>query len=201
MENNNDSNILSTLQESTNLQTSVENISSEISLCNLAEKISQGILDEAVQKISEIKSSPSSPSIPSKAFEHKEVDNSSNRCDTVDMQDVELTVDSQADFGGYVNPVFIASNDALDLIPSEETPKEPCDTQIATEANKVTANNSESFLKDHQDYNANDQKQHTFEQNNDKPNHNVMSLKSENRDRNKHRKSCLASSKAQVKVS
>ncbi|XP_034240813.1 uncharacterized protein LOC117645037 [Thrips palmi] len=200
LENNNDSNVLSTLEETTNLQNSVENTSTEKSLCDLAEKISQDILDEAVQKISEIKSSSSSPSMSSKAFEQKEVNDSSNHCDNVDVQDVELTVqESQSDFGGYVNPVFIASNDALDLIPSDETPKEPCDTQTVTEDNKVIATNPEAFLKDHQDYNANDHKQQAFEKSDDKPNQNVMSLKGESRDRNKHRKSCLASFKAQVK--
>lgn len=199
LENNNDSSILPTLAEATNFQNSVEINSTENNLCTLAEKISQDILDEAVLKISEIKSSASSLSV-NKDHEQKECVYSSDHCDNVDMQDVKLTVEeSQSDFGGYVNPVFIASNDALDLIPSHETPKESCDNQSVTEVIKVTEATTKPFLKDHQDYNANEQNQHIFKEEEEKPNQNVLSPKGEIRDRSKHRKSCLATSKAQVK--
>lgn len=163
-----------------------------------AEKLSHGILVEAVTKSLEIKTGIKGIVYkPLRVFKHE--NNSPNCCDNVSVEDVKVTIgESGKEFGGYVNPVFLSSNDSLNLIPSEDKHINRDDELVANRI--ITMSQEDSFTKEHQDYNANDQ--HVLKKGNvcNKQSLNIMKPSvDDNGVKKKHRKSCLSGSKAHLK--
>lgn len=183
------------------LQESAYAKSGEGSLYNLAEKLSQDIVMEAVQKSFEIETNSSHEPLNKNENDR---DNLSKCCDNVCVDDAKLPVrKSDVEFGGYVNPMFIASNDSLDLISNNETYNITCDNQCE---NGNFSTSQDMNVKDQQDHNANDQNSCVLEDLNAHNNRNIniqkqntLSVTDSNANKKRHRKSCLAGSKAYLK--
>lgn len=204
--------VSSVIERKNNVPQTIQEDAVENNLDDLAEKMSHNILLEAVQKSSEICISLKDPNyVPLKSQIHKCFGNdASNCCDKVSVEDVQLTVkSSETKFGGYVNPIFIASNDALDLIPSDDTQGDSCDSHSAKmkDSPKKISTEPDHFNKELRDYNANDRNHQTLEEMNAHNKHcngdndsNMESNMDDRRGNKKHRKSCLLGTKGYLKV-
>lgn len=192
--NNNDSTAAHEIESRKIFPESLFKTSQDEGLFNLAEKLTQDILEEAVQISSEIKTSLKAPRKELTDVSIIDKENFSRCCDSVCVEDINLgEEDSKVEFGGYVNPVFIASNDALDLIPSNATQNDSCDTK-----NNLRA--AVNAVDSYQDYNANDQNQQIVAERNARNKHSLTPPKDGNSEKKKHRKSCLSSLKIHLKV-
>ncbi|KAK3923128.1 Protein ABHD8 [Frankliniella fusca] len=161
-----------------------------------AEKLSHSILAEAISRSLEIKSGIKENL--NNSFRVLNCgENSLKCCDKTCQEDVRVTIgDTNKEFGGYVNPVFLSSNDSLNLIPSEDK-QNNCANELLLNG---ILNQEDTYMKEHQDYNANDQ--HILQRVTDCNKQSKDILKpnpDDNIVKKRHRKSCVIGTKAHLK--